>query len=84
MKVQHDLIQLRAYEIWTRSGYPDGQHNEHWEQAEKELLGEAPEGEASAGVEPSTDAGAAADGDISEAKVAPISSRPGPTGREQA
>jgi hypothetical protein len=83
MKVQHDLIRLRAYEIWARSGYPDGQHNEHWEQAEKELLGEAPEGEASAGVEPSTDAGAAADGEISEAKVAPVSSRPEPTGREQ-
>jgi hypothetical protein len=63
--VPHDLIPVTSYEIWARSGYPDGLHDEHWEQAEKELLGEAPEGEASAGMKPSTDAGAAADGDIS-------------------
>ena len=36
--VQHDLIKLRAYEIWELGGYPHGLDKKHWEQAEKELL----------------------------------------------
>ncbi len=52
--VQHDMIRLRAYEIWERSGCPEGLDKEHWEQAEKELLDAAPESEASAIVEPAT------------------------------
>jgi hypothetical protein len=74
--VQHDLIKLRAYEIWERGGYPGGLDKEHWEQAEKELLDAAPEVEASVAVEPSTDAGAA-DRDSSEVKAAPVPNRSG-------
>ena len=36
--VQHDLIKLRAYELWELGGYPHGLDKKHWEQAEKELL----------------------------------------------
>lgn len=32
-----DAIALRAYEIWRESGCPDGKHDEHWLQAEREL-----------------------------------------------
>jgi Protein of unknown function (DUF2934) len=42
--VQHELIRLRAYEIWERSGYPHGLDKEHWEQAEQELLDAARSG----------------------------------------
>ena len=41
--VQYDMIRLRAYEIWERSGCPEGLDKEHWEQAEKELLDAAQE-----------------------------------------
>jgi len=34
-----DAIALRAYEIWRESGCPDGKHDEHWLQAERELRG---------------------------------------------
>lgn len=30
-------IAARAYEIWDSSGRPDGQHEEHWLRAEREL-----------------------------------------------
>ncbi|RVJ40003.1 DUF2934 domain-containing protein [Sinorhizobium meliloti] len=32
-----DRIRARAYEIWEREGRPDGGHERHWHQAEKEL-----------------------------------------------
>ena len=35
-------IAARAYEIWERSGRPSGQHDEHWAQAEREILGKIP------------------------------------------
>jgi len=41
--VSFELIQRRAYEIWEQSGYPDGFDQEHWLQAEQELLEAAPE-----------------------------------------
>ena len=49
--VQHELIALRAYEIWERAGCPDGLDKEHWEQAERELLEAAPEIKAETTVE---------------------------------
>ncbi|OUL30553.1 hypothetical protein BV378_03445 [Nostoc sp. RF31YmG] len=33
-----DKIRLKAYEIWQKSGYSDGNSVEHWLQAEKELI----------------------------------------------
>jgi len=68
--VRHELIQLRAYEIWERSGYPDGLDKEHWEQAERELLDAAPEVEASVAVAPASDdgLGEAAEADFAEAE----------------
>lgn len=33
----HALISRRAYEIWTREGYPENQDWQHWERAEREL-----------------------------------------------
>jgi Protein of unknown function (DUF2934) len=41
--VHHDLIKLRAYEIWEERGRPLGRDKEHWAQAEQELLGAAQE-----------------------------------------
>ncbi|WP_411755786.1 DUF2934 domain-containing protein [Sinorhizobium meliloti] len=35
-----ERIRRRAYEIWERDGRPDGEHDRHWHQAEKELEGE--------------------------------------------
>ena len=33
-------IEARAYALWERAGRPHGRHQEHWAQAEKEILGE--------------------------------------------
>jgi hypothetical protein len=91
--VQHDMIRLRAYEIWERSGCPEGSDKEHWEQAEKELLDAAPESEASAIVEPATDdsVGAAAGAEFAgaadrgrlEVRVTPVPKRSGARNRGQ-
>jgi hypothetical protein len=34
-------IAARAYEIYVRKGYPQGQSDAHWLQAEKELTAKA-------------------------------------------
>ena len=72
--VQHDLIKLRAYEIWERGGYPHGLDKKHWEQAEKELLDAAPEVEASVAAEPSSDdsLGAPARAEFAGAQIATV------------
>ena len=36
-----ELIAQRAYEIWQESGCPEGCEQEHWYQAEAELLARA-------------------------------------------
>jgi DUF2934 family protein len=33
-----DRIRERAYEIWTMTGRPDGQADQHWLLAEREVL----------------------------------------------
>jgi len=33
-----DRIRERAYEIWIVSGYPDGEAEQHWLAAEREVL----------------------------------------------
>ena len=30
-------VRMRAHEIWERHGRPDGRHDEHWQQAEREI-----------------------------------------------
>jgi hypothetical protein len=35
------MIAARAYEIWQESGCPEGCEQEHWHQAEAELLARA-------------------------------------------
>ena len=30
-------IRKRAHEIWERDGRPEGQHDEHWDQARREI-----------------------------------------------
>ncbi len=42
---KEERIRRRAYEIWERDGRPDGEHERHWHQAEKELEGEGGAGE---------------------------------------
>ena len=37
----HDDIAARAYEVWERTGRPDGRDQEIWLQAEHELLEQA-------------------------------------------
>jgi lysozyme family protein len=34
-------IEARAYVLWERAGRPHGRHEEHWIQAEEEILSEA-------------------------------------------
>jgi hypothetical protein len=34
---KHGSIQRRAYEIWEREGRPDGAHERHWREAEREI-----------------------------------------------
>ena len=34
----YDDIAARAYAIWKAQGCPEGKENEHWQQAEEELL----------------------------------------------
>ena len=55
--IPHDLIALRAYEIWERNGCPHGMDQEHWEQAERELLDATPEVEATAAVKSAAEDG---------------------------
>jgi len=38
----NEIVQKRAHEIWERSGRPEGQHLEHWLQAEMEYRANAP------------------------------------------
>jgi Protein of unknown function (DUF2934) len=37
---REERIRLRALEIWREQGCPEGRAREHWEQAERELLGD--------------------------------------------
>ena len=41
---QEEKIRLRALEIWREQGCPEGRAGEHWEQAEREIGGDAGEG----------------------------------------
>jgi hypothetical protein len=36
-----EAVRQRAYEIWERAGWSHGSHDEHWEQARRELEAEA-------------------------------------------
>jgi Protein of unknown function (DUF2934) len=36
-----DRIRQRAYEIWEQEGRPEGRHDQHWAQAQRELEGAA-------------------------------------------
>jgi hypothetical protein len=33
-------VRARAYDIWEREGRPDGRHDDHWRQAQRELAAE--------------------------------------------
>lgn len=37
----HEEIALRAFELWTKEGYPMGNDQRHWLQAEAELKSRA-------------------------------------------
>lgn len=39
-----ERIRQKAYEIWERLGRPEGQEQDHWAQAEAEILAEETEG----------------------------------------
>lgn len=34
---REERIRKRAYEMWERDGFPEGQHNAHWQEAEAEI-----------------------------------------------
>ncbi len=36
--VRHENVSRRAYSIWERNGRPDGNEQEHWYVAERELM----------------------------------------------
>lgn len=44
---RNDRIRRRAYEIWEALGQPEGRQEEHWIQAEAEILADEQEGIAS-------------------------------------
>jgi hypothetical protein len=50
---KEDRIRTRAYQIWDRQGRTDGQHEEHWTQASRELESEDT-GPAGASAKPTT------------------------------
>ena len=37
MNIPHSQIQVKAYELWEQAGRPEGQADEHWFEAEKQL-----------------------------------------------
>lgn len=39
---EQDHIAFRAYCIWQEHGCPEGAHEDHWHQAERELTGRVP------------------------------------------
>jgi hypothetical protein len=51
----HARIRQRAHQIWEQSGRPDGQHESHWAQAERELAADGRAPAASEGNDPSVD-----------------------------
>ena len=34
---RHDRIKERAHHLWEQAGRPEGQHDDHWDQAEREV-----------------------------------------------
>lgn len=34
---REDDVRNRAYNLWEQEGRPEGRHDEHWQQAEREL-----------------------------------------------
>lgn len=34
---RQQLIRQRAYAIWEKEGWPEGQHDRHWQQASEEI-----------------------------------------------
>ena len=36
-KDKEDRIRVRAFEIWQKSGQPEGSHDDHWHQATREI-----------------------------------------------
>jgi hypothetical protein len=37
--VAHEEVARRAHELWEQDGCPDGRHEQHWAEAEKQLRG---------------------------------------------
>jgi len=35
-----DRIERRAYELWEQEGRPDGGHQRHWEEAQRQVFNE--------------------------------------------
>ena len=35
--ISHESISRRAYQLWEEAGRPDGNHTDHWLQAERDL-----------------------------------------------
>ena len=56
--LDQDRVSERAHAIWESAGKPDGAHDEHWQQACREM--EAEDGEATAGQAAAPDMPAAA------------------------
>ena len=42
-------IQQRAYELWENEGRPHGREQDHWQQAEREIMGRGARSAAGAG-----------------------------------
>jgi hypothetical protein len=48
MSDQHrNRVEQRAYELWEREGRPEGRHDHHWAEAERQIAAEG--GDAGAG-----------------------------------
>jgi hypothetical protein len=42
MSDREALVKERAYSLWETEGNPDGRHEDHWQQAEREIDGTSP------------------------------------------
>lgn len=77
-------IRERAYELWESEGRPDGRHEEHWQQARRELDGgeAAPAADGTPDAAPGPDAGIPVPGNASQDSLREAAERLRDTGRE--
>ena len=88
-KDRSEALKQKAYEIWEREGRPEGMHDEHWAQAQRELDGEVAEKPKAARsrkkpAAPEETVAVAADAPLKKAAAAKPAASPAPKPRKPA